>query len=551
MTSTYNRRQFLAQSAAVAGGAVVAGAAADFAGAMPAGAVTKGGTLTVGVISEQARPFLPAQAHMDTSGFNYARLVYDPLCVVSSNGKTVYPYLCQSLTHDSGYKNWTIKARAGVKFHDGNKCDANAIYQNLVACYKSLLTGTAIKSLISGFTLNAAAQTVTVHCKYKWVSFPYTLAEQQIGFIASPAVLSSTSPSTPPIGTGPFVFDNWVYGTSFTVLKNTQYWRAGFPYLDSVVMKPIPDSTSRYQALLNGNVDMVIEAEGPAIKTMKGSSFSGYQTWFDGPTGVPVWAPSCNCIQLNLGAAPFQGAAGSHGANLRKACALAINQALYVSVIDDGESAPINGIFLKGSPYYKTPPYPAYTGSSSVTSAKNIVKGLPASYKSFTLQYVTGDPTILSAAQFIQSQLNNIGLTVTLNGVLQSTLINNALSGKFQAMTWSQFGGVSPDLNYPWFSTKTNNAIFHLNFPQNMDPVIQTNMLAGMAATTTTARTKAWAAVNTQLGKDIPYLWTDRTVGGVASTMAVQGWKSALDPSGHAVLCPNQLVFFYHQIWKS
>lgn len=550
MTSTYNRRQFLGQSAAVAGGVVAAGAAAELADAAPAGAVTKGGTLYVGLIAEQSKPFNPDFAHMDTTGFNYARLIYDPLMVVSSNGKSVYPYLAESLTHDGTYKNWTIKVRKGVKFHNGDVCDANAIYQNLKAVLGSYLTGPAVASLISGFTLNESAGTVVVHTKYKWTTFPYTLAEQQIGFIAHPSTLGSTY-SGDPIGTGPFVFDAWDYNTSFSAKANTQYWRPGFPYLAEVVLMPIPDSTSRLEALTGNNVDLVIEAEGPAIHSMKQGSFlSNYSTFFDGPTGTPVWAPSCNCIMLNCSKPPFT------NATLRKACAMAIDQSLYVSVVDDGESAPINGIFLPNSPYYKKPPYPAY----NKTAAKNLVKGLSSSLKSFLILYVSGDPTIQNAAEFVQGQLQDVGLNPSIQGVSQAQLIDAAVSGSvkvgsttypFQAMTWSQFGGVSPDLNYPWFSTKAKNSLVNLNFARMNDSKLQNLMIQAFGATSNSARDKAWAAVNTEIDTDIPYLWTDRTVLGIGASKSVQGWKAATAPGGQAVLCPNQGVFFYHQIWKS
>ena len=104
MTSTYDRRQFLTRSAAAAGGVVAAGAVTgELVGEGVAGAVTQGGTLKMGVISEQNKPFNPAHANMDTSGFCYARAIYDPLMVVSSNGKTVYPYLASSLKPNKTY----------------------------------------------------------------------------------------------------------------------------------------------------------------------------------------------------------------------------------------------------------------------------------------------------------------------------------------------------------------------------------------------------------------------------------------------------------------
>ncbi|HEY8081285.1 MAG TPA: hypothetical protein VIE15_04275, partial [Acidimicrobiales bacterium] len=135
---------------------------------------------------------------------------------------------------------------------------------------------------------------------------------------------------------------------------------------------------------------------------------------------------------------------------------------------------------------------------------------------------------------------------VTINPVSQATLIGDAIFSQYQAMTWSQFGGVSPDTNYPWFSTKTG-----LNFANNLDPKIEAAMINGMAATTTANRVKYWSFVNQQIARDLPYLWTDRAVIGIVAKNNVQNWKTFTDPSGHPVLQPNQGVMFYTEIWKS
>jgi ABC-type transport system substrate-binding protein len=545
VTNTYDRRQFLTQSAAAAGGVVAAGALVDqIAEAGVAGAaegrITRGGTLTMGVISEQNQPFTPDYANMDTSGFCYARAIYDPLMVVGSDGKTVYPYLAKSLSHNAGYDVWTIQARAGVKFHDGTPCDAQAIFLNLVADFNSTLTGAAVKALIKGFTVNAVKQTVTVNTKYKWTTFPFTLAEQQIAFMAAPSTLGSDNGkhndyTGNPIGTGPFVFKSWDYTVSFQATANPHYWRPGLPYLGAVAFNPIPDGPTRFAALQSGTVDIIHESEGDITKQFPHLG-SGYNFTLDYP-GTPVYAPSSNCFMMNCEKAPFS------TKNLRLACAYGLDPAKFVTVVDSGESSVINGIFEKGSPYYKAGAYPKY----NPTTAKSYVRKLTSAEKSFALTYVIGDPAVLRAANLFQTEMGAIGLTVSLVGVSQGDLIGYAIFGLYQVMTWAQFGGVSPDLNYPWFSTKT-----HLNFANNNDPTVEKLMLQGMAASTEAARVKAWSEVSAQINKDVPYLWTDRVVLGVAAKSYVQNWKTFDTPApAKPVLQPNQAVLFFTTTWRS
>lgn len=48
-----------------------------------------------------------------------------------------------------------------------------------------------------------------------------------------------------PIGTGPFVVDQWTRGTELHLIKNNRYWDAGKPKLDSVTFTVAPNGNTR------------------------------------------------------------------------------------------------------------------------------------------------------------------------------------------------------------------------------------------------------------------------------------------------------------------
>jgi peptide/nickel transport system substrate-binding protein len=59
-----------------------------------------------------------------------------------------------------------------------------------------------------------------------------------------------------PIGTGPFVFKEWVRGSHIILERNPDYWDAGKPYLDQVVVRFVPDGAARAAGFETGEFDI-------------------------------------------------------------------------------------------------------------------------------------------------------------------------------------------------------------------------------------------------------------------------------------------------------
>jgi peptide/nickel transport system substrate-binding protein len=66
------------------------------------------------------------------------------------------------------------------------------------------------------------------------------------------------------IGTGPFILEDYVSGSSWTAVKNPNYWgydklypQNRLPYLDEIKVLIIPDNATAYAALRTGKIDML------------------------------------------------------------------------------------------------------------------------------------------------------------------------------------------------------------------------------------------------------------------------------------------------------
>ncbi len=495
-------------------GSVVDGLLANVAGAAVGVAKGKpklGGVLNVGTLSDvpNYHIFNGSSGKLDDSGFCVANALYDPLFVMSADGKRVLPMLAVSAKPNANYTVWTIALRHGVQFHDGTNFDASVVVANYTAAAANATVGLAIQPIIASVK-EVNSYTVEYNMVVPFAAFPISLSEQQIAYMAAPSALGNTYAGKP-IGTGPFKFKSWNVGVESQFTKNKKYWRkdaAGrrLPYLDGINFKTIVDSASRNEALQSGTVDMILQETGVQIKQLKKMSGVSVITSETEPLDPPI-----NCLILNTtgtlnqyfcwanefasvgvpGALPYieKGEAvptavqdadwlGTLGAvnpstlqwdttlkpvlndvTIRQACAMAINRSTYFKLIDGSVGSVADGLYRKSSPFYTSPNYPSY----NPTKAKALVQAYMTANKvtsvSIVIDILQDDSTAQQAYSFFESQLGAIGIKTTPRPLVQSTLINNVIYGQYDCATWNQFGGVDPSLNYVWFLSLSATAL--------------------------------------------------------------------------------------------
>ncbi len=553
MSDRIDRRSFMARGAAAGAGLAVIGTAGGLLDACSSGSSTPstsagtshpngvstatpklGGQLIFGVDAEE-KGFSTTQGTFDEVGILYARTVFDPLMITGSDG-TPQPYLAQSVTPNADYTVWTITLRPNLVFHNGTPCDSAALAANIAAQQASGLTGPEFTTISNVSVVNS--QTVTVSMKTPWVPFDYYLTGGiggQIAYVAEPNWLSSNS-QTNPIGTGPFVFQEWIPNDHFTATKNPHYWRPGLPYLDSITYKPIPDPDQLLATLQSGGVDIMHTDTADAIIALRANNSFGY---IDDSQNT-IGEPDMGCLLLNLSKPPFD------NLKARQAAAYAISSKEYVAVIDKGVNPTSNGPFIPGSPYYVADNgFPEYNPSMAKQLVKEVEKdtGQPLSV---SLNH-TPDSNTTKIAEFLQAQLQAAGMTVSLTPIQQAQIINTALLGTFEAQVWRQFNAVDPDLNYIfWSPTNATTPGFAINMARNTDPAMETALQKGRQSSNKADRVAAYQEVTDLMGKDIPYIWYDRTVWAIGAQPKVENFANPTTPAGG-----KALPFFGGDIWPT
>jgi ABC-type transport system substrate-binding protein len=136
--------------------------------------------------------------------------------------------------------------------------------------------------------------------------------------------------------------------------------------------------------------------------------------------------------------------------------------------------------------------------------------------------------------------------------VEQATLIQNAITGRFQALGWRQFNATDPDANYAWWSSSTSAPVGKqaLNFARNSDPLLDAALQAGRTQVDPQVRAACYRLVAARLGADIPFIWLAPSVWIVAAQDLVGGLGEPLLPDGQRARGMISGVIPTGELWR-
>src|SRR6185437_15751414 len=214
------------------------GSASSTTSSASAGAPVKGGDLVFA--NPQDANSLDEANVFDNNSIWIIEQITQPLFIVTANGKGVQPLLASSYTISKDGKTYTIKLRQGVKFSTGapmTSADVKfTLEQTMAASAGWGYIDAAIKSVDA-----PDPDTVVLHLKYAWAPMLADLALFANGVVPNNyGGKSHDAFYQAPVGTGPFKWDYWHKGSALKLVKNTDYWEPGKPYLDSVTWTYVP-----------------------------------------------------------------------------------------------------------------------------------------------------------------------------------------------------------------------------------------------------------------------------------------------------------------------
>jgi peptide/nickel transport system substrate-binding protein len=185
--------------------------------------------------------------------------VYDMLVTVDRS-MTVQPGLAKSWEISPDGLRYTFKLRENVKWHDGKPFSATDVAYSFLEINRKYnpIAAAAFRDITRIETPDPS--TVVIHiARPDPAFFPWAFAHPA-GHVFPKHIYGGTDPrSNPanfkPIGTGPFIFKEWVRGSHISLERNRNYFDADRVYLDRLIFQIMPEATARQLALERGDVD--------------------------------------------------------------------------------------------------------------------------------------------------------------------------------------------------------------------------------------------------------------------------------------------------------
>jgi peptide/nickel transport system substrate-binding protein len=198
-----------------------------------------------------------------SNGLVMSYYVTDGLVTKVNPATSAEPHLATSWTKSADGLTWTFQLRRGVKFHDGTSFDARAVKINFDRLINAsppapnLLELSALKS-----TEVVSRYVVRLRLSQPLTFLPTILTGGPAG-ILSPSSFTKfgNNPGSGgivhPVGTGPFMFKEYVRGDHITFERNPNYWGTP-PKFKTLTFRFVPAAASREALLLSGGANVAL-----------------------------------------------------------------------------------------------------------------------------------------------------------------------------------------------------------------------------------------------------------------------------------------------------
>lgn len=330
----------------------------------------------------------------DTATGNIQRHIFDTVLQRGADME-IGPALAESVERETETQ-WLVKLRPDISFSNGEPVDAQALKFSIERAASDELAAPT-QGWWKGFTSTEIVDAQTLRIT---TSGPDPLFRARMTLLAPvpPKYLGDVGEeefARKPIGSGPYVLDEWRQGEAVTLSRNPDYWGEP-PAIETVVFRVVPEELSRISALRTGEADVVA-----ALSPTQAAALEAEDDIRVGRTpGTRVMV-----IQFDDTLPP--------GDNLkfRQAVSKAINRDAIIKGLLKGYGVPVNSILSPGIPEW--PKGTDYTHSYDLEGAKALFAELQLPGDAIVLRSPSARyPNDRETALAVGQQLQEAGLNV-------------------------------------------------------------------------------------------------------------------------------------------
>ncbi|MFB6243475.1 MAG: ABC transporter substrate-binding protein [Halobaculum sp.] len=492
--------------------------------ATPEGGPQAGGTLEVGFEAE----LTGLDPHATSSVVSW--VVDYNICetlVTFSEGAPA-SRLAEDWTISDDGKRYTFTLREGVMFHPPT--DREMVAEDVVFSFERMNQEDAMAGDLAAlesveatgtyevtFTLSEAfAPFFNFLGRVPWVVVPEEAVEAQGGELGE---------FQEPVGTGPFVFDEYEPGNFLRLRQFEGFREEDLPYLDAVEIRPIPDADSRVAALRGGDVDVVRAVPGRDAESVDGDEETKLIR-----QRATAWAQ----LHINCSVEPWSNPA------VRRAVAHIIDRQAIVEA----------GVFGFGTSAWQ--PYPQQSvwnydlgdakRTKDIEKAEQILAdaGNPLEGETLKIKSNTRYQVMDSTANLLVAQLSEAGINAEVEVLEWGTQLSDFVQGNFGAMAFSVPFKIDPDRHYFGFvhpsTSQWNKYGEEQPDAQRMYELVE----QGRSTTDQEERVEIYTEFQKLVNKNCPWVSVARTDDLIGLRQNVSGYEPWLLPYSK-----------YWTMWKS
>ena len=438
----------------------------------------------------------------DSASHSIAGLIYNGL-VKYDKDMNIVGDLAESWDISDDGLVITFHLRKGVKWHDGKPFTAKDVlytYQVTVdpktpTAYAGDFLKVKKAEVLDDYTFRVTYDKPFAPSLISWSSavLPRHLLEGQD--------ITKSSLARHPVGTGPYLFKEWLAGQKIVLVSNADYFE-GRPYVDGHVTRIIPDMATMFLELRARNIDMMgltpLQYTRQTENNLFRQSFDKYR----------YLAFAYTYLGYNL-KHPFFA-----DKRVRQAISYAINKEEIISGVLLGLGKPATGPYKPGTWAYNEN---VKTYSYNPQKARELLRaagwtktnndgflekdGLPFTFELITNQ---GNETRQKCAEIIQRQLKEVGIDVKIRILEWAAFINDFINKRrFEAVILGWTIPLDPDAYDVWHSSKT--APEELNFISYKNPEVDALLEKARSTFEQKLRKKYYDRFQEILVEDQPY----------------------------------------------